>query len=1475
MRKIIFYLASLSLAFLSETDGRATSEAHEKSLFAVVDPVYNATNLVPAPDAKTGAAPWLYGDAELECWRLQVLRAQTSAAQLKISYPGSYYSASTQATFRLAVAAGQPLPYSVSVRAVGNIVVTLGGQGIYSAAASDLPHHIVLPTNSLAMDGTLQVTLTTQSEPPGILIQDGLFATSQAGWQWSTNGTQFASPQVFSQTLSGVPPHQVEPSETVLNPVATNGALFDMGCEMFGRISFASVSGTPALYVGESTAEASNSVSGNFEQSTALRNNGNGTWTSQNALAFRYFRITGVQASNVICLAQFSPAQYRGAFACSDDRLTRIWMDSAYTLRLCRHDFLIDGVKRDRLPWTGDMAMSMMANAYAFGDGEIVRRSLVTLGRAGISQAHINGIVDYSMWWIIAQDYYQKFYQNADHLNREWPRILDALQRLAARCDTNGLYVTNSSDWVFIDWASGNKQTALQILWWWAQSSGALLAQRMGDTTNAAYWQGRADALGQVLYQRAWDATNGGWRGIPDSTSALSRHANIFAVVSGLATASQYPSIKTNLLGTALTAVGTPYVAGFENIALARMGETTNFMARVNSVWGGMLDRGATTFWEAWDATQTGDNAYAFYSRPFAKSLCHAWSSGPATFLPSEIFGLRPVADGWSRFTVNPQLGLLSWACATVPTPHGDIELSAASGNVTLKVPAGTTAVWGERIFTGPGIFDSDSGLAKRSVGGLATASGAGADETADKAFDVLTASDWSSGSSAQSAWLQYQFTNEPAWAITQYKLITSAGSTNSAPRDWQLLGSNDGSSWTTLDTRSGEVFSSTNITRRYAITNTAPFRYYRLNVTATQSGAGSGVRLAEFQLWSADSAATASASADYPVGGQAAASAFDGLTATKWYNSCIAPLGWLQYQFGGGAGWMVTNYSLTSADDAPQRDPKNWQLLGSNDGAAWTTLDTRTGETFASRFLMKLYSCANSAPYRIYRLNISTNSGGSAYGLQLAEFSLSKTSGALEPPANPTIAPGNGQASLSWNAVPAATGYNVKQATMHGGPYTTIVSNIGETNCVAIGLVNGTTYYFVVTAVNAAGESVNSVEVGITPSAPPTVPTGLAATVQDGMATLRWNAVAGATSYNVKRSTINGGPYLVDGAAVISTNYSASGLTNGTAYYFVVSAVNSGLQESANSTQLTVVPTGPPSGLTAIIGNTTVLLRWSSMAGATGYNLKRSTVSGGPFTTVVSLATTNYTDAISVGNMNYDYVVSAIYGGNETANSAEVQISQSLITKLTGTIIGTSGSYNNLGNTIANVFDGNLTTYFDGPNALNGNGCWAGLDLGAGVAKVVTRIKYCPRTSNPDRMIGGIFQGANSADFSSAVTLATVPTQPPTGAFTSVEIGSASAFRYVRYLSPNGGWGNVAEVEFYGYTPVATTSVQLAPTFGGNQIQFAWPADHLGWRLEMQTNALNGGLGTNWFTVFTSTNQMTVPINPANGSVFYRLVYP
>ena len=159
---------------------------------------------------------------------------------------------------------------------------------------------------------------------------------------------------------------------------------------------------------------------------------------------------------------------------------------------------------------------------------------------------------------------------------------------------------------------------------------------------------------------------------------------------------------------------------------------------------------------------------------------------------------------------------------------------------------------------------------------------------------------------------------------------------------------------------------------------------------------------------------------------------------------------------------------------------------------------------------------------------------------LALLAGCLPRTTNPAAPvPANLVATAGDAVVTLTWTASSGATGYNVKRATTSGGPYTQLASPTSPAYTDS-SVTNGTTYYYVVSALNAAGESANSAEVSATPkapSAPPAAPTNLAATAGDSVVTLTWTASSGAKSYYVKRSTTSGGPYTQI-AAPTSTSY-------------------------------------------------------------------------------------------------------------------------------------------------------------------------------------------------------------------------------------------------------------------------------------------------------------------------------------------------
>jgi len=296
--------------------------------------------------------------------------------------------------------------------------------------------------------------------------------------------------------------------------------------------------------------------------------------------------------------------------------------------------------------------------------------------------------------------------------------------------------------------------------------------------------------------------------------------------------------------------------------------------------------------------------------------------------------------------------------------------------------------------------------------------------------------------------------------------------------------------------------------------------------------------------------------------------------------------------------------------------------------------------------------------------------------------------------------------------------------------------------------------------------------------------------------------------------------------------------------------------------------PPFTPTGLTATASNAAVSLTWGSASGADSYVIDRSTVSGGPYTNIASGVTaTSYLDTGLFNGTTYYYVVAATNAYGVSADSAEA--SATPLVEFTGTVIGSPGSWDNVGNTITNVFDGSTNTFYDAADA---SGDWAGLDLGSGAAAIVTQINYCPRVNSGSRMDGGLFQGANVANFSSGVvTLFTISNSPPNGWTTVQNVTNAGPFRYLRYIGPANGWCNVAEVQFWGYNAVAPAApTGLSAVAGDAQVTLSWNASSGATSYYVKRSITSG----NGYTAMATNASITLTnTGLTNGTLYYFVV--
>jgi len=298
------------------------------------------------------------------------------------------------------------------------------------------------------------------------------------------------------------------------------------------------------------------------------------------------------------------------------------------------------------------------------------------------------------------------------------------------------------------------------------------------------------------------------------------------------------------------------------------------------------------------------------------------------------------------------------------------------------------------------------------------------------------------------------------------------------------------------------------------------------------------------------------------------------------------------------------------------------------------------------------------STPY-YYRVRAFNGSGDSAY----SNVANARTFDPIPaPPTGLTATAKAGQVFLAWNVAQGATSYNVKRATTSGGPYATIVTGFTLTNYTDASVISGTAYYYVVTAVNVSGESGPSNEASATPlpPPPPTAPSGLSATATStSQINLAWSDNStDETTFKVERSLDGIAFSQIAVVAANATTYSDTGLPASTTRYYRVRASNANGDSSysniANARTFDPPPLAP-TGLTATAGIGQVALSWNASSGATSYNVKRSTTSGGPYTTIATgVALTSYTDTSVVNGTPYYYLVTAVNASSESGPSNE-----------------------------------------------------------------------------------------------------------------------------------------------------------------------------------------------------------------------------
>ena len=403
-----------------------------------------------------------------------------------------------------------------------------------------------------------------------------------------------------------------------------------------------------------------------------------------------------VNLKEVTAILRYRDIPYEGSFNCSDQRLNDIWMTGAYTVHLNMQEYIWDGIKRDRLIWLGDMHPETSTISYVFGEDESVYSSLDLAVKQYPLPNYFNGMSAYSMWYLIMQyDWYMHF-GNIDFLRKHGDYIKGLVDLIDTKVDAEGNDQLGGGR--LLDWPRSPNEKGVhsgyRALIVWAMNDAAKLCRILGDEPQAK----KAEAIVARLNKKIMPSNN-------------LKQAEGLMAIAGLKSAED--AAKAILEGGPK---GFSTFYGYYMLqALAMDGKYAEALDIISKFWGGMLDLGATTFWEDFNLDWV-DNVgridefvpagkkdihgdFGAYCYPgFRHSFCHGWASGPTAWMSQHVLGIEPLEPGCRKVSVKPHLGNLEWAEGTCPTPMGNIyvkHVRQADGSVksTIKAPKGVKVV--------------------------------------------------------------------------------------------------------------------------------------------------------------------------------------------------------------------------------------------------------------------------------------------------------------------------------------------------------------------------------------------------------------------------------------------------------------------------------------------------------------------------------------------------------------------------------------------------------------------------------------------------------------------------------------------------------------------------------------------------------------------------------------------------------------
>lgn len=411
---------------------------------------------------------------------------------------------------------------------------------------------------------------------------------------------------------------------------------------------------------------------------------------------FRFLRIVllgndaEIAFKNVIGVCSLPCCDRKGFIKTSDERLNKIIETAVYTCTLNMQDgFLLDGIKRDRLVWSGDLYSEIKTVFYTFGETEHIRNSLDLLIEGTPEDIWMNLIPSYDAWWILNFCEYLRFTGDTEYGAKYVGKVTDILREFDKCVSEDGV----------IDFSLSSKKHGMHEFFFDWQSEGtedsvtgtALLIYYAAETFIKTFGKAADGEVTRSLFRKL----NG-----YVYADAVTKQVAALQVLCGNRSSDKISEIENG--GARGFSTFTAYFI-LKALSVGGSKKAVNF---AKEYYGGMLDRGATSFWEDFNVEWLegsgridelpkdgekdlhGDFGNYCY-KGFRHSLCHGWASGILPFVYEELLGLKIDEAGFKKISIKPDLCGLDYIRAEIPSPEGLIKIKVDRDGVETILPAG------------------------------------------------------------------------------------------------------------------------------------------------------------------------------------------------------------------------------------------------------------------------------------------------------------------------------------------------------------------------------------------------------------------------------------------------------------------------------------------------------------------------------------------------------------------------------------------------------------------------------------------------------------------------------------------------------------------------------------------------------------------------------------------------------------------